>query len=54
MSRRATLRIGEISGYYARDRRESATSPFDLNVEGAREIALRLCDAADLILSLWP
>jgi crotonobetainyl-CoA:carnitine CoA-transferase CaiB-like acyl-CoA transferase len=50
MSRRAFPRIGEISGYYAQQNAGKRNISIDLNVEGAREIALRLCDEADIIV----
>jgi crotonobetainyl-CoA:carnitine CoA-transferase CaiB-like acyl-CoA transferase len=50
MSRRAYPRIGEISGYYAQQNAGKRNISIDLNVEGAREIALRLCDEADIIV----
>jgi crotonobetainyl-CoA:carnitine CoA-transferase CaiB-like acyl-CoA transferase len=50
MSRRAYPRSGEISGYYAQQNAGKRNISIDLNVEGAREIALRLCDEADIIV----
>src|SRR4051812_27707719 len=50
MARRAYPRIGEISGYYAQQNAGKRNISIDLNVEGAREIALRLCDEADIIV----
>jgi crotonobetainyl-CoA:carnitine CoA-transferase CaiB-like acyl-CoA transferase len=50
MSRRAYPRIGEISGYYAQQNAGKRNISIDLNVEGAREIASRLCDEADIIV----
>ena len=50
MARRAFPRIGEISGYYAQQNAGKRNISIDLNVEGAREIALRLCDEADIIV----
>src|SRR3977135_1790506 len=49
-ARRAFPRIGEISGYYAQQNAGKRNISIDLNVEGAREIALRLCDEADIIV----
>ncbi|MCW2663953.1 MAG: putative formyl-coenzyme transferase, putative L-carnitine dehydratase, partial [Mycobacterium sp.] len=43
MARRAFPRSGEISGYYAQQNAGKRNLSIDLNVEGAREIALRLC-----------
>jgi crotonobetainyl-CoA:carnitine CoA-transferase CaiB-like acyl-CoA transferase len=50
MARRAFPRRGEISGYYAQQNAGKRNISIDLNVEGAREIALRLCDEADIIV----
>jgi len=50
MARRAFPRGGEISGYYAQQNAGKRNISIDLNVEGAREIALRLCDEADIIV----
>jgi crotonobetainyl-CoA:carnitine CoA-transferase CaiB-like acyl-CoA transferase len=50
MARRAFPRTGEISGYYAQQNAGKRDISIDLNVEGAREIALRLCDEADIIV----
>ena len=50
MARRAFPRSGEISGYYAQQNAGKRYISIDLNVEGAREIALRLCDEADIIV----
>jgi crotonobetainyl-CoA:carnitine CoA-transferase CaiB-like acyl-CoA transferase len=50
MTRRAFPRTGEISGYYAQQNAGKRNISIDLNVEGAREIALRLCDEADIIV----
>jgi crotonobetainyl-CoA:carnitine CoA-transferase CaiB-like acyl-CoA transferase len=50
MARRAYPRIGEISGYYAQQNAGKRNISIDLNVEGAREIALRLCDEADIVV----
>jgi crotonobetainyl-CoA:carnitine CoA-transferase CaiB-like acyl-CoA transferase len=50
MARRTFPRIGEISGYYAQQNAGKRNISIDLNVEGAREIALRLCDEADIIV----
>jgi crotonobetainyl-CoA:carnitine CoA-transferase CaiB-like acyl-CoA transferase len=50
MARRAYPRIGEISGYYAQQNAGKRNISIDLNVEGAREIALRLCEQADIIV----
>ena len=50
MARRAFPRRGEISGYYAQQNAGKRNISVDLNVEGAREIALRLCDEADVVV----
>jgi crotonobetainyl-CoA:carnitine CoA-transferase CaiB-like acyl-CoA transferase len=50
IARRAYPRIGDISGYYAQQNAGKRNISIDLNVEGAREIALRLCDEADIIV----
>jgi len=50
MARRAFPRTCEISGYYAQQNAGKRNISIDLNVEGAREIALRLCDEADIIV----
>jgi crotonobetainyl-CoA:carnitine CoA-transferase CaiB-like acyl-CoA transferase len=50
LARRAFPRSGEISGYYAQQNAGKRNISIDLNVEGAREIALRLCDEADIIV----
>jgi crotonobetainyl-CoA:carnitine CoA-transferase CaiB-like acyl-CoA transferase len=50
MARRAFPRKGEISGYYAQQNAGKRNISIDLNVEGAREIALRLCDEADIVV----
>jgi crotonobetainyl-CoA:carnitine CoA-transferase CaiB-like acyl-CoA transferase len=50
MARRAYPRCGEISGFYAQQNAGKRNISIDLNVEGAREIALRLCDEADIVV----
>jgi len=50
ISRRAFPRQGEISGYYAQQNAGKRNISIDLNVAGAREIALRLCDDADILV----
>src|SRR6202165_2544629 len=50
LARRAFPRIGEISDYYAQQNAGKRNSAIDLNVDGAREIALRLCEQADVIV----
>ena len=49
-ARRAFPHRGEISGYYAQQNAGKRNISIDLNVEAAREIALRLCDEADIVV----
>jgi len=39
-----------MSGYYAQQNAGKRNVSIDLNVPGARELALRLCDAADVVV----
>jgi crotonobetainyl-CoA:carnitine CoA-transferase CaiB-like acyl-CoA transferase len=50
MSRSAYPRKGEISGYYAQQNAGKRNISIDLKVDGAREVALRLCDTADVVV----
>jgi crotonobetainyl-CoA:carnitine CoA-transferase CaiB-like acyl-CoA transferase len=50
LSRRAFPNSGGISGYYAQQNAGKRNVSIDLNVAGARDVALRLCDAADVIV----
>jgi crotonobetainyl-CoA:carnitine CoA-transferase CaiB-like acyl-CoA transferase len=50
LSRKAFPRHGEISGYYTQQNAGKRNLSFDLNVSGARDVALRLCDTADVIV----
>jgi crotonobetainyl-CoA:carnitine CoA-transferase CaiB-like acyl-CoA transferase len=50
LSRQAFPRWGEISGYYAQQNAGKQNLSIDLNVPGAREIVLRLCKTADVIV----
>jgi crotonobetainyl-CoA:carnitine CoA-transferase CaiB-like acyl-CoA transferase len=50
LSRKAFPRNGEISGYYSQQNAGKRNISIDLNVPGARDVALRLCDAADVIV----
>ncbi|MDP9843001.1 CaiB/BaiF CoA transferase family protein [Streptosporangium lutulentum] len=50
LSRRAFPREAEISGYYAQQNAGKRNVSIDLNAPGAREVALRLCDHADVIV----
>jgi len=50
LSRHAYPRTGEISGYYAQQNAGKRNLSIDLRVAGAREVVLRLCDTADVIV----
>lgn len=50
LSRRAFPNDGSVSGYYAQQNAGKRNLSVDLTVPGAREIALRLCDEADVIV----
>ena len=50
LSRQALPRKGEISGYYAQQNAGKRNVSIDLNRPGALEVALRLCDWADVIV----
>jgi crotonobetainyl-CoA:carnitine CoA-transferase CaiB-like acyl-CoA transferase len=50
LSRRAFPRYGEISGYYSQQNAGKRNVSVDLNAPGARDVALRLCDTADVIV----
>lgn len=50
MSRLAYPRRGEISGYYAQQNAGKRNLSIDLKVEGSRDIVLRLCDTADIVV----
>ena len=50
LSRRAFPNRGEISGYYSQQNAGKRNVSIDLNVPGARDVALRLCDTADVIV----
>jgi crotonobetainyl-CoA:carnitine CoA-transferase CaiB-like acyl-CoA transferase len=50
LARRAFPSTGEISGYYAQQNAGKRNLSIDLNKDGAREVALRLCDTADIIV----
>ena len=50
LSRFAFPRTGEVSGYYAQQNSGKRNVSVDLNVAAAREVALRLCDSADIIV----
>lgn len=50
LSRQAFPRWGEISGYFAQQNAGKQNLSIDLNVPGAREVALRLCNTADVIV----
>jgi crotonobetainyl-CoA:carnitine CoA-transferase CaiB-like acyl-CoA transferase len=50
MSRQALPHQGGVSGYYAQQNAGKRNVSIDLNVPGALEVALRLCDWAEVIL----
>lgn len=50
LSRKAFPTKGEISGYYSQQNAGKRNISVDLNVPGAKEIAVRLCDTADVIV----
>jgi crotonobetainyl-CoA:carnitine CoA-transferase CaiB-like acyl-CoA transferase len=50
LSRQALPRSGGISGYYAQQNAGKRNVSIDLNAPGALDVALRLCDWADVIL----
>lgn len=50
LARRAFPGIGEISGYFAQQNAGKKNLSIDLNVCGAREVVLKLCDTADIIV----
>jgi len=50
LSRKAFPGHGEISGYYAQQNVGKRNVSIDLNAPGARDVALRLCDTADVIV----
>ena len=50
LSRKAFPSRGEISGYYSQQNAGKRNVSIDLNVPGARDIVLRLCDTADVIV----
>ena len=50
LSRKAFPSHGEISGYYSQQNAGKRNLSIDLNVPGARDVALRLCDTADVIV----
>lgn len=50
LSRRAFPNDGSVSGYYAQQNAGKRNLSVDLTVPGATEIALRLCDEADVIV----
>src|SRR5271163_3132970 len=51
LARQAFPNQGEISGYYAQQNAGKRNLSIDLNVEGAKEVALRLCDTAEIIVA---
>jgi crotonobetainyl-CoA:carnitine CoA-transferase CaiB-like acyl-CoA transferase len=50
LSRKAFPGHGEISGYYAQQNAGKRNVSIDLNAPGACDVALRLCDTADVIV----
>jgi crotonobetainyl-CoA:carnitine CoA-transferase CaiB-like acyl-CoA transferase len=50
LSRKAFPSKGEISGYYAQQNAGKRNVSIDLNVDGARDVVAKLCDAADVIV----
>jgi len=50
LSRKAFPSHGEISGYYSQQNAGKRNVSIDLNAPGARDVALRLCDTADVIV----
>ncbi|RHW23626.1 CoA transferase [Nocardioides immobilis] len=50
LSRRAYPNDGGVSGYYAQQNAGKRNISIDLTVPSAREVALRLCDEADVIV----
>jgi crotonobetainyl-CoA:carnitine CoA-transferase CaiB-like acyl-CoA transferase len=49
-TRLAFPRTGDISGYYAQQNAGKRNISIDLNIPQARDLALKLCDTADLIV----
>jgi crotonobetainyl-CoA:carnitine CoA-transferase CaiB-like acyl-CoA transferase len=49
-ARQAFPRSGDISGYYAQQNAGKRNISIDLNVAGARDVALKLCDTADIVV----
>ena len=50
LARRSFPSFGEISGYYAQQNAGKRNLSVDLNVPGTHEVALRLCEHADIII----
>ena len=50
LTRLAFPRSGDISGYYAQQNAGKRNISIDLNVAEARDLALKLCDTADVIV----
>src|ERR1700691_210726 len=50
LTRLAFPRSGDISGYYAQQNAGKRNISIDLNVPDARDVALKLCDTADVIV----
>src|SRR5258705_2149619 len=49
-TRLAFPRAGDISGYYAQQNAGKRNISIDVNIPQARDLALKLCDTADLIV----
>ena len=52
LTRQAFPRTGDISGYYAQQNAGKRNISIDLNVAGARDVALKLCDTADIVVEI--
>lgn len=50
LSRKAFPTIGEISGYYAQQNAGKRNLSIDLNVPGAHDVVMALCEEADIIV----
>jgi len=50
LSRKAFPAKGEISGYYAQQNAGKRNVSINLNIPGAHELALKLCDTADIVV----
>jgi crotonobetainyl-CoA:carnitine CoA-transferase CaiB-like acyl-CoA transferase len=50
LARRSFPNMGGVSGYYAQQNAGKKNFSLDLNVEGSKEVAMRLCEQADIIV----